>query len=145
MSFIGDGPSEAFLKEMVCRKGIDKKVIFLGARDRAYVYKTLKDYDLLIQPSFYEGFGLTITEAIAAKVPVLVSDIEGPMEIIEKGKFGYFFEKGNGAAAAGQIVKIMNMSEAEKNDLINSAYEHVVAKFDIKNTATRYLTEYASL
>ena len=33
----------------------------------------------------------TLAEALAAKVPVLTSDLDGPMEIICNGKYGYFF------------------------------------------------------
>lgn len=67
---------------------LEDHVIFEGLKEQAWIYENLCRYDLFIQPSRYEGFGLTVAEAISAKVPVLVSNIEGPLEIIDGGRLG---------------------------------------------------------
>lgn len=54
-------------------------------KNQEWIYHNLCNFDLFIQPSRFEGFGLTVAEAIAAKVTVLVSNIQGPMEIIDDG------------------------------------------------------------
>ena len=58
---------------MVVELNLEKHVRFLGNQSREYVYSHLKDYDLFVQPSRFEGFGLTVAEAMAACVPVLVT------------------------------------------------------------------------
>ena len=77
---------------MVQNLHLENEVVFEGLKDQSWVYQNLCNYDLFIQPSRYEGFGLTVAEAIAAKVPVLVSNIEGPLEIIDGGRLGMSFE-----------------------------------------------------
>jgi glycosyltransferase involved in cell wall biosynthesis len=119
---------------------------FLGTKEREYVYTHLCTYDLLVQPSLNEGFGLTVAEAMAAKVPVLVSDIEGPMEVIEKGKYGYYFATEDATDCADKIQFIMEYYTGTTNkQMVENAYQQVHVKYDIKQTAATYLNEYKQL
>ncbi len=80
---------------------------------------------------------------MAAKVPVLVSDIDGPMEIIENGKYGYFFPSNDSNELAEQIFKIYNNYDTqEMNKKIEMAYEYAKKNFDITETAKNYITNY---
>ena len=107
VDFVGSGDSRKYLEKLAKDLQLEEHVNFLGLRDRDYIYSTLSDYDLFVQPSLFEGFGLTVAEAMAAKTPVLVSNIDGPMEIIDKGRYGYFFEVGNYRDCANQIIQII--------------------------------------
>jgi len=146
VDFIGEGKSLRYLEEMANEFNLQNHIRFLGLKDRNYIYSHLKDYNLLVQPSFYEGLGLTVVEAMAAKVPVLVSNIDGPMEIIDSGKYGYYFEVGNEKDCAQ---KILNIMEDYNNKIIQDRCEEVYfyAKdnFDIKKTASNYVSEYRKL
>ena len=142
VDFIGAGSSELALKNQVKRLGIDNHVNFLGIKDRSFIYSRLGEYDLLIQPSFVEGFGLTIVEGMLAKVLVLVSDIEGPMEIIDKGNFGYYFICGDVLDLAEKIYMVMKLDEEKKQLLIERSYMYAKEQFSIEKTAQTYLKEY---
>lgn len=143
LDFIGEGESEKYLKELVINYNLEAQIQFLGNRTREYIYSSLKDYELLIQPSLFEGFGLTVAEGMAAKIPVLVSDNDGPMELIDRGKYGYCFEIGNASSLATMIEKVM--TDYKTNDiqtLVDRAYDRVVEDFDIKKTGVNYLNNY---
>lgn len=140
VDFIGEGASLSYLEQVVVEYGLDDVVTFLGIKDRDFVYQNLCNYDLLVHPSHYEGFGLIVVEAMAAKVPVLVSDNDGPMEIIENGKYGFYFQKGNIEDCAFMIERIIRMESLE--ELCERAYSHVKEKFEIEKTAERYLELY---
>jgi glycosyltransferase involved in cell wall biosynthesis len=143
LNFIGEGTSFSFLEQLVVDSKLKNYITFLGDKSRNYVYTHLCDYDLLVQPSINEGFGLTVAEAMAAKVPVLVSDVEGPMEIIENGKYGYYFKTENTNDLAAKIRYIIENDHTEKHqDTIENAYMHVIRNFDIKKTALNYLDAY---
>ena len=90
--FIGDGESRPMLEEMVQKFHLEDYVIFEGTKPQDYLFEHLADFDCFVQPSRYEGFGLTVAEAMAAGLPVLVSNIEGPMEVIDSGRVGLSFE-----------------------------------------------------
>lgn len=76
LHLIGDGESKPFLEQMVKDFHLDHYVLFEGEKTQEYIFEHLADYDCFVQPSRHEGFGLTIAEAMAAKLPVLVSNIE---------------------------------------------------------------------
>ena len=142
VDFIGNGESKDFLKQLVQSKQLENQIHFLGGKEQSYIFSHLKKYDLFVQPSRREGFGLTVTEAMAAKVPVLVSDQEGPMEIIENGKYGYYFESNNTNSCANAIEKIMN---APRHDMVLKAYQYAISKFDVKRTALEYIHQYENI
>lgn len=137
---IGEGPDEKYLKDLVCKKGLEKYVIFEGLKSQEFLQNNLKKFDLFIQPSNYEGFGLTVAEAMAAKVPVLVSDIEGPMEIIDNGKYGMHFRKGDIENLANKLETIMK--GGYDYSMIEPAYEYVKTHYDVSITAKKYIEEY---
>ncbi|MBN1186141.1 MAG: glycosyltransferase family 4 protein [Bacteroidales bacterium] len=146
VDFIGIGNSLDYLKNLTKDYKLEKHVKFLGLRDRSYIYEHLKDYNLLIQPSLHEGFGLTIVEAMAAKVPVLVSDIGGPKEIVDKGRFGFLFKSGNCVDCANKILQIIR--EYGSNQLvenINAAHTYVSKYFNINNMIKILNKEYDEL
>jgi glycosyltransferase involved in cell wall biosynthesis len=141
VDFIGEGKSLDYLNGLVKEYHLEDYISFLGMRDRKFIYEHLKDYNLLVQPSLYEGFGLTIVEAMAAKVPVLVSDIEGPLEIIGNGIYGWIFESNNGGDCASNILNIISIYEEVKLKLDDS-YKHIFTNFNITNTSKLYLKYY---
>ncbi|MDR0989255.1 MAG: glycosyltransferase [Prevotellaceae bacterium] len=103
LDFIGEGDSLAYLEALGKALGVADRIRFLGKCPREQVYTQLKEYDLLLQPSLFEGFGLTVVEAMTVGIPVLISDIEGPMEIIHNGKFGFCFAHNDAEAMADKL------------------------------------------
>lgn len=142
LDFIGSGSSEQFLKELSENYELSNQINFLGYRDRDYIYNHLNSYDLLIQPSLYEGFGLTVTEGMAARIPVLVSNVDGPMEIIDHGKYGYYFKSGIAEDLANKIEDIYKLSNEAIDMMTSKAYTRAVNSFDITKTANEYLKLY---
>jgi len=140
LDFIGSGPSEMYLKEVVKKNGLQSYVSFLGNKPQKFVYSHLKDYSLFVQPSRYEGFGLTVAEAMAAKTPILVSNQQGPMEIIDNGKYGFYFETDNVDDCTDKIVEIMNINRLDM--FTEKAYNRVRELYSVKRTAREYITYY---
>ena len=140
VDFIGDGESKEYLQAMVRELKLEDYVHFLGAKDQTYIFAHLHEYDLYVQPSIYEGFGLTVTEAMAAKVPVLVSENQGPLEIIDNGKYGYFFRNQDANDCAAKI-KIF-LARQNETAQIEKAYQRVLQLYNVKVTANTYLEKY---
>ena len=143
VTFVGDGPSREYLATLARDLGVEKRCVFLGEQPRTWVYENLHRYDLLVQPSRQEGFGLTIVEAMAAKVPVLVADLPAPMEVIQSGRFGYHFVRADAGSCAERIAQALaEIRQPHYAARLGAAYEYARSSFDISQTVARYFAEY---
>lgn len=140
LHFIGDGVDMEKLKSLIEALMLQKSVILEGFKDREWVFDHLCDYDLVVQASRFEPFGLTVAEACAAKVPVLVSDIEGPFEIVGNGRYGMAFHNGDIDDLARKLFDfVTNGYDANK---IEQAYQNTLNRYDVSRTAVQYIEEY---
>jgi|LSQX01.1.fsa_nt_gb glycosyltransferase involved in cell wall biosynthesis len=76
----GEGPEKEKILNYLDRKNIRKHVYFAGYRDDINHICALAN--LFIHPSFREGLSVALMEGIAAKVPVICSDIRGNKDLI---------------------------------------------------------------
>lgn len=139
LHFIGEGESKDYLQKLAFKHGIKDIVAFHGNLPKQQVYKLLPEFDLLVQPSRYEGFGLTVAEAMIAKVPVLVSDIEGPMEVIKDGLYGFHFKTEDISSCKTEIINVINKYKSgEIETLVDKAYDFAKVNYNIERTARVY-------
>ena len=100
--FIGDGPYESGLKSLASKLAIRKHCSFLGFRRD--VPDLLSCIDVFVQPSPREGLSITLLEAMAAKKPVIASDITGNQEVIDSGINGILCEPMSHTALAESLI-----------------------------------------
>ena len=147
LSFVGDGECETELKIFAVENKVEDTIVFLGQKSRSWIKEHLQDFDVLIQPSLYEGFGLTVIEGLAAGLPVIVSNLEGPKEILDSLNVGLTVEAGNPNDLAEKIRQIQQ--DYLSGNLLNTNYlikdKKQLAAFDIQTTALRYIEQYRKL
>jgi glycosyltransferase involved in cell wall biosynthesis len=91
LRILGDGPLREELE-----RAAPANVTFLGHRDRSAVYEEIAGAAFLVVPSiWYEGFPMTVVEAMAMGTPILASAIGGLQEIIADGREGLHFRPGD--------------------------------------------------
>lgn len=84
---IGEGDSRHNLEAMAKALNIDSDIVFMGYKDNPFKY--LKNTDMFVLPSLYEGFPNVILESYACDVPVIATRCVGGIEeIINDGKNG---------------------------------------------------------
>lgn len=143
LTLIGEGQSETMLKQLTADLKLENEVVFAGSRSQQYIFDHLKDFDLFLQPSRWEGFGLSVAEAMAASLPVLVSDNQAPMEVIGYGKFGHYFKGEDVDDCADKIAGIID--SGIDFGTIEAARRHVENSLCISATARTYLRLYQEL
>lgn len=105
LTVAGDGPDLAKLKRR-CRE-FGERVRFLGAVGYDETAPLLAQHDVMIMPSRFEGFGLTLVEAMAMGCVPVVSHIRGVTDsIVSDGHDGLLFPVGDTKAAARQIARL---------------------------------------
>lgn len=88
---IGDGELKDDLFMLRNKLAVEDKVEFLGFIENPYPY--IKNADLMLLSSAYEGFGLVICEAMCLGVPVVSTKTAGPTEIIDNDRYGLLCEQ----------------------------------------------------
>lgn len=142
ITFIGNGSSREYLEQLVKNNNLQQEIMFLGMKDQQYINDHLCEYDLFVQPSIYEGFGLTVAEAMAAKVPTLVSSGQGPEEVINNGQCGYIFKNGDIKDCADKIK--LFLCDKNNKDFTERAFERVWNLYNVRTTVQTYLNNYAT-
>lgn len=144
VDLIGVGPSMEYLKELTQKFSAENIIHFLGKQTQDYIASHLADYDLFIQPSRWEGFGLTVAEAMSARVPVLVSEGQGPAEVTCGNKYGWTFTNGDVNDLIEKIIYIIKYyNEAIKK--AKTARQYVINTYDVSVTAKKYIEEYRKI
>lgn len=145
LDIVGNGKSMDFLKRLIVKHKVESYIQMLGARNREWLYKHLCEYDLMIVPSRHEGFGLTILEGIAANLPVIASDIDGPKEILCNGKYGFLFKSEDPNDLANKIKAVASMQNLQLCKKIDEDYKYMKANFSIEITSLKYIQLYQTL
>lgn len=96
------------VRERVKELGVEKQVKFVGYLSDEDLIKTFQHSVALVQPSLFEGFGLTGVEAMASGLPVLASNIPIFKEIYQDGAL--FFDP----KSVESFVKQLREIESEK-------------------------------
>ena len=144
LTFAGDGPTMEYLQQLTKQFELENRIHFLGQIDRNRIKENLCNYHLLVNPSLTEGFGLTVVEGLAAGLPVIASDIEGPKEILSGLHTGILIQPQDEAELADKIFRVW---EAYKNGtVLEKGYtikdRRLLSKFDLKETARNYVKYY---
>lgn len=93
LELIGDGPLLPRCKRLAEQLGLAGRVRFLG--ERRDVAERLARAHLFVLASNYEGFPLSILEAMRAQLPVIASNVGGVCEAVIDGKTGRLVDRGN--------------------------------------------------
>ena len=93
---VGDGPDRPRLEKQAAKLGLKERVIFLGVAQNELVRSILDHCDLLALPSYGDGWGAVINEALMAGVPVVCTDQCGGADLIVDSQKGDVFPAGDG-------------------------------------------------
>lgn len=99
------------LTQLSIELGIGDQVIFLGPRSD--IPEVMKDLDIFVLASRNEPFGLVITEAMAAGVPVIVTKAGGAKEIVDETT-GLLVDVGQPAALVAAIESLLKNESLAK-------------------------------
>jgi glycosyltransferase involved in cell wall biosynthesis len=108
---VGDGEDRASL-EALARSLQLQEVSFPGRSDR--VAELLREADLFVLPSRWEGLPNVVLEAMAARCPVVGTDVTGTRDLIVDGENGLLVPADDAAALAGAIMRALDDESLRK-------------------------------
>ena len=131
---MGDGPDRDKTLQMAKDLGIERDVKYLGKTND--VERVLCMSDLFLLPSSSESFGLAALEAMAAKVPVISTNIGGIPEVNIDGVTGFFSDVGDVKGMITKSLKILQNPELKKELSVNAFNR--AKEFDISAIVPMY-------
>ncbi len=132
----------ASLKELAYKLGIMEHVIFLEGRTDVSDLLAVSDMGLLV--SHQEGFSNAILEGMAAKLPMVVTDVGGNAEAVLEGENGYVVPAKDSNALADAIIKLANSSSL-RTEMGSAGYLRVKNYFSAKSCVAHYDALYTQL
>lgn len=123
---LGEGDDRYALEKQISQLGLTGKVLLPGFVVNPLVY--LRQADLFVLSSDYEGFGNVLVEALHAGTPIVSTDCpSGPREILEDGKYGTLVPVGDAEALAQAIYESLSKVH-NKEVLMSRAQDFTVSK-----------------
>lgn len=129
LTIVGGGSQEKVLQQKISQLGLSKQASITGYASKSQVKQYLHAADLFVFPSFYEGWGMAVVEAVAAGVPVVMTNVGCAGELIVHDKTGVVFEDVSAQGiydalsnAIAQPQKLYQMAETAQ-DTLKSNYQ----------------------
>ncbi len=112
---IGVGPLEQELRHLARENNVGDRVLFLGFIDYKKIPEYLAVSDIFIRPSLSEGMGNSFIEAMAAKVPVIATNVGGIPDFLKDNETGLFCEVKNPKSIAEKVNFLIHNEELKAN------------------------------
>ena len=88
MLIVGEGPQRRCLEQTVAKHRLGGRVRFLGSRPHAELPGLLAAADVMVLPSSSEGLANVWVEALACGTPIVISDVGGAREVLDRPEAG---------------------------------------------------------
>lgn len=134
---VGDGPQMDDLKNLTAELGVTDSVVFTGRRDD--VPDCLQAMDFYVQASFYEGFSMTILEAMSCGLPVIAYDVGGTNEIVKNGVNGILLLEGHEETdSLEKAISSLALNQEKRLRMGENARTVVEEQFSLKKMNSMY-------
>ena len=107
---VGDGPALPEYRELVRKNEIQEKVTFTGYQSESHISNFYSVADIFVHPAVCnEPFGITLLEAMASEVPILVSNVGSLAQIVNNA--GIIFNKGDISDLTNKLTSLIEDEE----------------------------------
>ena len=133
----GEGEERKKLEELIAREQLDGVCYLMGRTSD--VETVLKETDLFVMSSDYEGMPNALIEAMATGVPCISSDCRtGPKGLIHHGQTGLLFQTGDLHDLKEKMAWALEHPD-EMNRMGQAAREDVLNTYQIENTLSSFM------
>ncbi len=141
---VGDTENDLFQEISALRSALslEDAVFFLGFRQ--HIPEFLAGVDIFLLSSISEGCPVSVVEAMASRVPMVVTDCGGLSEMVEDGVSALMCEPGSPEALLGGLERLLNDS-ALREELAENGKEVAKQKFSMDAMLDSYRSIYEDL
>lgn len=130
---MGVGKTRKKCEKYIIENNLNEHIKIIEGNFKDLIVKT----DLFVLATHYEGFGLVLCEAMAAKTPVISTNVSGANEVVLNNKTGLLVEDNNVLDLSNKILKLKNNKSLREN-LNKEAYNFINEKFSLEIMYNNY-------
>jgi L-malate glycosyltransferase len=127
--------SEDEVRQLINTFGLQEKIIMAGYQED--IPGLLKTFDIFCLPSFSEGLPVSVLEAMAARVPVIGSDVWGIREVVSTETTGLLFPSNDDNALVKGLERMINDSNLRKS-FAHNAFNYVNLEHGMQQWVSTY-------
>jgi glycosyltransferase involved in cell wall biosynthesis len=116
--FVGTGPTLAAVQDKARTMGLEHRVTFAG--NRSDVSELLRRSSIFALPTNWEGFPISILEAMRAGLPIVASDVGGVHEAVTDGDNGFLIGHDDTAGLRRSLETLLADSELRRRMALRS-------------------------
>lgn len=137
---VGDGDEQKDVESYAIEHGL--KLVITGWTDQPYCY--LKDFDVAMLLSRWEGFGLAIVEYMAAEKNLVVTKVDAIPTLVRDHVDGLLVEVNNPQDAAEKVLWLYHHPK-EAAEMRKNALKKVIENYDINRVASQHVDMFNKL
>ncbi len=139
---LGGGSQEALLRSIFEQGGVLERVHFTGQVRQDELPNLYRAADVYVSASYSDGSSVSLMEALACGVPVLVSDIPSNREWVYPGREGELFPPGDVDALSQCLVRFARQSPRALRSMARNARLRAEAQADWSRNVQRLWDAY---
>lgn len=128
----------------ITKDHLERKISLAGSARGDAKYRWLRDADIFVLPSHAEGLPMSMLEAMAAGLPVVVTPVGAIPGVISDGREGLIVPVGDVPALHRALLRLVESRELRER-LGAAAQQRCMAEFGIERVAQQYLDMYESV
>lgn len=125
----GDGKLRGELEQLTRDLGVEQYVTFFGTIPNKEVPQALQNFDIFVNCSLRESFGVAIVEAMACKLPIVATDTEGFREVVVDGETGYVLKDREPETMAAAFRTLLDNPELRR-EMGENGRKRVLEEYD---------------
>ncbi|WP_439258765.1 glycosyltransferase [Lonepinella sp. BR2930] len=138
LAIVGDGDLRTEIHTLASNSPLAQNIHFLGIRKD--IPMVLSAADAYVMSSAYEGFPLSIIEAMANGKVIITTDCGGVKEAL--GTAGFLVSPQNAEALAVKMKEVLTLSDSQRNIIGNNALTRVSELFSMESIVDQWLAIY---
>jgi len=139
---VGDGPFREKLQKQAVELGLQNHLLFTGICND--IPKILALMDIFVLPSLTEGLPMVLLEAMAAKKPIIATNVGDIPRVIQQNETGLLVRPNDVYGLKEAITTLLNHKDKAVS-LAQKAYSKVAQDFSSECMARKYLEIYEDL
>jgi len=131
-----------FVDALIAKRGVADYIIWERNRSWKEMPALYATANAIILPSSHEGFGIALIEAMAARRPVITTNVEGHDEVVTDTLTGYLYPDGDTEALASKMALVMTI---DQTTVVDRAFTFVQQFHDTATMVASHMKAYSEV